>query len=129
VKALKEKSVSIRLLPEDYAKLEAHARRQSSHPASIGSLAVSHYLRRRDHPAIDFQDLPDGGYVARLAGRRLSVWLVCQTVREAGSVKAAAKGLAVPEALIVAAQAYAAEYPDEIARDAKQGRAPVRDEG
>jgi hypothetical protein len=126
---LKEKTVSIRLVPSDFAKLEAQARRQSSHAASIGSRAVSHYLRRREHPAIEFQDLPDGGFVARLAGRRLSVWMVMQTLKEAGSVKAAPSLLDVPEALIVAAKSYAQDYPGEIAADARAGMAPVKDEG
>jgi len=128
MRVLKEKSVSIRLVPADFEKLEAQARRRFSKAASIGSVIVSHQLRRLDHPAIDFHDLPEGGFVARLAGRRVSVWLVAKTSKQCGTVAKTAVALDLPESLVVAALGYAAEYPEEIAADTERGERRLRDE-
>jgi len=126
----KEKTVSIRLLAADYAKLEEQARRRSSKPASLGSFMVSQRLRAFSHPAIDFQETPEGGACARLAGRRVAVWLVADTVRACHGNKAkAADALNLPVPLVVAALNYAAEYPDEIEQDARLGHRTLKECG
>lgn len=126
--ALKEKTVSVRLIASDYALLENQARRQSSKPARMGSVLLSYQLRRLNHPAIDFQALPEGGFVARLAGRRLSVWLVVDLVLREGQRQASAT-LGVPPSLIVAALNYAAEFAEEIAADTRLGQRTVKECG
>ena len=126
----KEKTVSIRLVPADFEKLEAQARRRFSKPATVGSFMVSQRLRAASHPAIDFQDTPDGGFCARIAGRRVSVWLAVDALtRCAGNKRKAARSLNLPEPLLVAALNYAAEYPDEIAADARRGRRTLKECG
>jgi uncharacterized protein (DUF433 family) len=121
MRTAKEKTVSARFLPADFDKLAAHARRHSTRPGSIVSVIVSRHLRALHHPAISFQETPDGGLCARLAGRRLSVWLVVEEVKRAGGKRKAAASLGIPEPLVLAALNYAAEYPDEIAEDRELG--------
>jgi hypothetical protein len=125
---VKDKSVSIRLVPADYEKLESEARRRFSKPASMGTVLLSQQLRRLTHPAIDFQELPEGGAVARVAGRRLAVWLAVHEVKRAGKKKAA-ELLELPASLLVAALNYAAEYPEEIAEDARRGQRSLKECG
>ena len=125
MRATKEKTVSIRLLPADYDKLEAQARRRFTKAASIGSVIITQRVRALSHPAIDFQETPDGGACARLAGRRVAVWLVVEEARRRGQRKAA-ETLNLPAPMVVAALNYAAEYPEEIADDARRGHRPLK---
>jgi hypothetical protein len=125
---LKEKSVSIRLMPADFDALQNEARRRFSKPARVGSALLSHQLRRLKHPAIDFQELAEGGFVARLAGRRLAVWLVVDMIKRLGQRKTGAE-LGLPPALLVAALNYAAEYREEIAADTVSGQRSLKDCG
>ena len=126
--ALKEKSVSIRLDPADFETLQREARRRFSKPASIGAALLSRQLRRLKHPAIDFQELAEGGSMARLAGRRLSVWLVADAVARHGQRKAG-EVLDLPASLVVAALNYAVEYPEEIADDTRRGQRSLKECG
>lgn len=67
-----------------------------------------------DHPGIVFRD-GAGGRRAALAGHRLDVWQVVETVgQEGGDVAAAAEYLGVSPSLVGAAVGYYADYRDEI---------------
>lgn len=119
----KEKSVSVKLPSADFAKLQEQARRRASKPSSVGSAMIARGLRMMAHPAIDFQETPGGAMCARLAGRRVSVWLVVETLNRCGGDKRkAAVTLNLPMTLLVAALKYAAEYPEEIEADARRGK-------
>jgi uncharacterized protein (DUF433 family) len=126
----KGKSVSVKLPPADFVKLQEQARRRSSKPSSVGGLIIAQSLRRMAHPAIEFQETPGSEMCARVAGRRLSVWLVVETLRQCGGNKRkAAEALNLPVPLLVAALEYAAEYAQEIEADARRGRRTLKECG
>ena len=67
---------------------------------------------------------------ARVAGRRLSVWLVVETLRQCGGNKRkAAEALNLPVTLLAAALEYAAEYAEEIEADARRGKRTLKECG
>ncbi|HLH68106.1 MAG TPA: CopG family transcriptional regulator [Candidatus Dormibacteraeota bacterium] len=78
---------------------------------------AEHYLeeavRMADHPGIVFRD-GAGGRRAALAGHRLDVWQVIETVRHEGSRAAAAEHLGISPGLVDAAVGYYADYREEI---------------
>jgi len=126
----KEKSVSVKLLPADFAKLQEQAQRRASKPSTIGAAIIAQGLRMITHPAIDFQETPGGGMCARVAGRRVSVWLVVETLKQCGGNKRkAAEALNLPLPLLGAALQYAAEYGQEIETDAREGKRSLRECG
>src|SRR5436190_15786412 len=98
----REKSVSVKLPSADFAKLQEQARRRASKPSAVGSSMIAHGLRMITHPAIEFQETPAGGMCARVAGRRVSVWLVVETLKQcAGDKRKAAEALNLPISLLV----------------------------
>lgn len=71
-------------------------------------------IRMADHPGIIFRD-GAGGRRAALAGHRLDVWQVIETVRqEDGDVDGAAEYFGISAGLVGAAVGYYADYRDEI---------------
>ena len=67
---------------------------------------------------------------ARVAGRRVSVWLVVETLKQCGGNKRkAAQALNLPLPLLGAALQYAAEYGQEIETDAREGKRSLRECG
>jgi uncharacterized protein (DUF433 family) len=71
-------------------------------------------LRRERHPLIVFRD-GTAGRRAALAGTRLDVWQVIETVRNSDRrVDEAAAYLAIPEAWVRACVSYYADYQDEV---------------
>jgi uncharacterized protein (DUF433 family) len=71
-------------------------------------------IRMADHPGIVFRD-GAAGRRAALAGHRLDVWQVIETVRqEGGDVDAAAEYFGISAGLVSAAVGYYADYRDEI---------------
>lgn len=67
-----------------------------------------------DHPGIVFRE-GAGGRRAALAGHRLDVWQVVETVKqEGGDVESAAAYLGVSAGLVGAAVGYYADYRDEV---------------
>lgn len=127
---VKEKSVSVKLRSADFAKLQEQARRRATSPSSVGSAMIAQGLRSITHPAIEFQAAPAGEMCARLSGRRVSVWLVLETLRQCGGNKRkAAEALNLPMPLLKAGLKYAAEYPAEIEADARRGRRSLKECG
>jgi uncharacterized protein (DUF433 family) len=75
---------------------------------------IEEAIRMADHPGIAFRDGP-AGRRAVLAGHRLDVWQVVETVRaEGGDQQAAARYLGLSPGLVGAAISYYADYPREI---------------
>ena len=67
---------------------------------------------------------------ARVAGRRVSVWLIVETLKQcAGNKRKAAEALNLPMPLFAAALNYAAEYPREIEADARRGKRTLEECG
>jgi uncharacterized protein (DUF433 family) len=67
---------------------------------------------------------------ARVAGRRISVWLVVETVKKCGGNKRkAAEALNLPMPLVAAAMEYAAEYGEEVEAEARRGKRTLKECG
>lgn len=111
---------SLRLPASVVVALEAAARRQSTYGSKLAAELVTTGIRSIEHPAIDFERDAEGGRKARLAGRRVAVWIVVDTVRRLGREKAAVN-LGLPASLVVAALNYAAAFPDDIREDERRG--------
>lgn len=81
---------------------------------SIAEQYLEEAIRIADHPGIMFRDGPAGRRPA-LAGHRLDVWQVIETVREEhGNVEAAAEYLNISPGLVNAAVSYYADYKEEV---------------
>lgn len=75
---------------------------------------IEEAVRMADHPGIVFREGPAGRRAA-LAGTRLDVWAVVETVlAEKGNIQRAAKYFKMPPLVIQAAVDYYADYKDEI---------------
>jgi uncharacterized protein (DUF433 family) len=105
---------SLRLHPSTVQRLIAHSRRRGIPKTSVAEQYLEEAVRMADHPGIIFRDGPAGRRAA-LAGHRLDVWQVIETVRqEGGSVASAAEYLGLSPGLVGAAVGYYADYKDEI---------------
>jgi uncharacterized protein (DUF433 family) len=105
---------SLRLHPSTVRRLVAHARRRGIPKTSIAEEYLEEAIRMADHPGIVFREGPAGRRAA-LAGHRLDVWQVMETVRgEGGDVGAAAEYFGVSPGLVGAAVGYYAEYREEV---------------
>src|SRR5436190_1458284 len=123
---IKEKSIWVKLPSADFAKLQEHAQKLATKPASVGSAMIAQGLRMISHPAIDFQETPDGRICARVAGYRISVWLVVETLKQCqGNKRKAAAALNLPRPLFDAAVKYADDYRHEIKADTRYGKRPL----
>jgi uncharacterized protein (DUF433 family) len=105
---------SLRLHPATVRRLVEHSRRRGVPKTSIAEQYLEEAIRIADHPGIVFRDGPAGRRAA-LAGHRLDVWQVIETVRqETGEVEAAAEYLNISPGLVNAAVGYYADYKDEV---------------
>ncbi len=105
---------SLRLHPSTVRRLVAHSRRRGVPKTSVAEQYLEEAVRMADHPGIVFRDGPAGRRAA-LAGHRLDVWQVVETVRqEGGDVEAAAEYLSISPGLVGAAVGYYADYRDEV---------------
>lgn len=113
---------SIRFEPDVLRRLSAYV---AAHPgmtlSAAGNRLVDEALRSHGHPLVFFRDGP-AGRRARLVGGP-DVWQVVRAVSSARSepgltadevLALVAETSGVPEALVQAAVAYWADYPDEI---------------
>ena len=88
---------------------------------------IEEAVRMADHPGIVFRD-GAGGRRAALAGHRLDVWQVVETVgHEGGSLEAAGEYLGVSPGLVGAAVGYYADYRDEIDQWIERNSAMARE--
>lgn len=104
----------MRLHPATVRRLVAQAQRRGVPKTRVAEQYLEEAVRMADHPGIVFRD-GAGGRRAALAGHRLDVWQVVETVRnEGGNVEAAADYLGISAGLAGAAVGYYADYRDEI---------------
>ncbi len=114
-------TTSFRLPAETVARLDARASLLGSTRTTIAERLLEEGLRLVEHPGIVFTDGAQGERRATLAGSRLDVWMVVETIRaNANSTEAAAAYHDVPRTWIETAARYFAAFPDEI--DAEIGR-------
>jgi uncharacterized protein (DUF433 family) len=106
---------SFRLAPDTLRLLSERADETSETRNALAERLISEGVRTDRHPLIAFRRGASGLRRPALAGTRLDVWQVIDTVRaEGGDVAAAAAYLGIPDRLIRAAVDYYAEFADEI---------------
>jgi uncharacterized protein (DUF433 family) len=105
---------TLRLRPETTQRLIRQASRFGQPKTALAERYVEEGLRMAEHPGIIFRDGPAGRRPG-LAGHRLDVWEVVETVQnEDGDPQAAAAYLGVGRHLVAVALDYYADYRDEI---------------
>ena len=110
----KEATISIRLTAAEKRKLDAEARLKGIPSGTVAVTYISEGVRRSRFPAIEFRNGAPGR-VAYLAGTRWPIWLIVELVKDySGHVKAAAKHMNRPPALVQMALDYPSSYPEEI---------------
>jgi uncharacterized protein (DUF433 family) len=96
------------------ASLQERARERGESANSLAERLLEEGLRREDHPLITFREGPAGRRAA-LAGTRLDVSQVIDTLRESGnSIASTAEYLGVAAPYVQAAVRYYAEFRDEV---------------
>lgn len=94
----------------------------------MGARYIEEGLRMDEHPLIRFRQ-GAGGRRAALAGSRLDVWQVIETLRHSeSSVERTAEYLSVPPAWVQACVRYYAAYQDEVDEQAERERAAAAHE-
>lgn len=105
---------SLRLNPETIRRLIRQAERSGQPKTGLAEQYLEEGVRMAEHPVIVFRSGPAGRRPG-LAGHRLDVWEVVETVRnEGGDLQAAAAYLGLGPHLVAAALDYYADYRDEI---------------
>jgi len=107
-------SRTVQLAPEVEADLAERARELGSGLTPLAERYVTEGLRMDRHPGIVFREAA-GGRRAALAGHRLDVWQIIETVRDSGGdVTEAADYLGLSSTQMQAAIGYYAEFRREI---------------
>ena len=105
---------TLRLKPETVQRLTRQAERSGQPKTALAELYLDEGVRMAEHPGIVFRGGPSGRRPG-LAGHRLDVWEVVETVRnEGGNPQAAAAYLGISPHLVAAALGYYADYRDEV---------------
>jgi uncharacterized protein (DUF433 family) len=95
-------------------ELTATARRRGLAPTALARAYLDEGVRMDRYPGIVFRERA-GGRRAGIAGRRLDVWQVIETLRASdGDIEETADYLRLHPDEVRTALAYAAGYPDEI---------------
>jgi uncharacterized protein (DUF433 family) len=95
-------------------ELDELAHAQGTSPLSLARILLDEGVRRERHPGITFRS-GEAGRRAALAGHRLDVWQVMETVwASGGNVEEAASYLGLRTDEVEAAAAYYADYPHEV---------------
>ncbi|HKF77863.1 MAG TPA: CopG family transcriptional regulator [Candidatus Dormibacteraeota bacterium] len=118
---------SLRLHPSTVRRLVAQARHRGLPKTRVAEQYLEEAVRMADHPGIGFRD-GAGGRRAALAGHRLDVWQVVETVgQEGGDLEAAAEYLGISPGLVGAAVGYYADYREEVDAWIERNSAMARD--
>jgi uncharacterized protein (DUF433 family) len=109
------------------SSLSEHLGRRAQETGESANRLAERYidegLRMDEHPLIRFRD-GAAGRRAALAGTRLDVWQVIETLRNSdNSVEATAAYLSIPEPWVRACVRYYAAHPEEVDAFAAQTRA------
>ncbi|HEY3185233.1 MAG TPA: DUF433 domain-containing protein [Gaiellaceae bacterium] len=117
------KQFSIRVATSIFDELERRAREVAESRNALAERYIAEGVRTDEHPDITFRQGALGRRAA-IAGTRLDVWQVMQTVRDHdNSVDAAAEYLSLPVTKVRAAVRYYAAYRDEVDDVAERERA------
>jgi uncharacterized protein (DUF433 family) len=108
-----KKQVAFRIRARTLAHLKRRVRESGLSQTELAERYLEEGLRLDEHPLIVFRD-GAAGRRPGLAGSRLDVWQVVETVRQNGSVAEAATYLELPLERAQAAMRYYADYTDEI---------------
>lgn len=107
---------TLRLNPETVRRLVRLAERSGRPKTGLAEQYLEEGVRMAEHPGIIFRSGPSGRRPG-LAGHRLDVWDVVETVKnEGGDPQAAAAYLGIGHHLVAAALDYYADYQDEVDR-------------
>lgn len=121
----KAATLSIKLSPGERKDLNDFSRCKGTAPTVLGAQFISEGLRTARFPGIEFRNTPLGR-IAYLKNSRLAVWLLRELVRQAGSVKKAAKLIGRSAIQLEGALLYAKAFPDELDAAARLNkRAPA----
>jgi uncharacterized protein (DUF433 family) len=105
---------SFRLASSLSERLLRHAEETGESANKLGARYIEEGLRMDEHPLIRFRE-GAAGRRAALAGTRLDVWQVIETLRNSeNSVAETAEYLSLPETWVRACARYYAAYPDEV---------------
>jgi uncharacterized protein (DUF433 family) len=108
---------SFRLSARTMELLDDRARELAQSRNSLAERLLDEGLRTERHPLIVFREGASGLRRPALAGTRLYVWQVIDTLRESGnSVAQAAEYLGLPEQKVRASVDYYADFADEVDR-------------
>jgi uncharacterized protein (DUF433 family) len=108
-----KQQVAFRIGADTADHLKRRVRETGLSQTELAERYLEEGLRMDEHPLIVFRD-GAAGRRAALAGTRLDVWQVVETVRQNGSAEDAASYLELPIEKIQAALRYYAAYTDEI---------------
>jgi uncharacterized protein (DUF433 family) len=113
--------VSFRLDNEVLKHLDRRARDLGTNRTVLAERYLREGLRIDEHPLIVFRE-GLGGRRPALAGTRLDVWQVVESVRASGGVEEAAEYLDVPASKVHAAMRYYAAFKAEVDQWARRTR-------
>jgi len=105
---------TLRLNPDTIRRLIRQSELSGQPKSVLAERYLEEGLRMAEHPGIVFRDGPAGRRPG-LAGHRLDVWEIVETVQnEGGDARAAAAYLDIVPGLVTAALDYYLDYQDEI---------------
>lgn len=119
---------SFRLSAKTLDELDELARIRNSSANSMAEQLLNEGLRTSGHPMIQFRQGGHGQRRPALLGTRLYVWQVMATVREEGSVEAAAEYLGLSPVQVRACISYYADFQEEVDSYAEEEREIARRE-
>jgi len=106
--------LTVRVSQRLQKELAAVARRRGVAPTTLVRTYLDEGVRMDHFPGVVFRDRA-GGRQAGLAGRRLDIWQVIETLRASdGNVDETADYLRLRPDQVRTALAYAADFPDEV---------------
>ncbi len=114
---------SVRIATPTFEELDRRARERGVTRNALTERYIAEGVKMDEHPEIGFREGALGRR-AILAGSRLDVWQVIETVRNSGnSVQETADYLGLPPSRVQAAVNYYAVYRDEVEEIAERERA------
>jgi uncharacterized protein (DUF433 family) len=117
------KQFSVRVATPTFEELERRAHERGVARNALTERYIAEGVKMDEHPLIAFREGALGRR-AVVAGTRLDVWQVIETLRNSGnSVQEAAEYLGLPPARMQAAVDYYAVYRDEVDELAERERA------
>jgi len=118
---------SLRLSPETVRRIVRRSELSGRPKTALAEQFLQERVRMAEHPGIVFRD-GSAGRRASLAGHRLDVWEIVETVlNEYGDTQAAAAYLGIKPSLVTTALDYYLDYKDEIDLWIERNRALAAD--